>query len=113
MTLDYLLQTNVWIQILGKNIVSDQERPEFLNILCKMCDRQRITPTSMDIKGCRREEPNPAKTGGNADVFRGIHRGRRVAIKVVRVYLSDLDLHRRVSLSVLMNLGIRPQLHRL
>ena len=38
--------------------------------------------------------------GGFADVSQGVYEGRRVAIKVVRAYVtSDLDLIRSVSVS--------------
>ena len=45
----------------------------------------------MVITNCHNGEPNPANGGGNADVFRGVYRGRRVAIKVVRLYAMNLD----------------------
>lgn len=50
----------------------------------------------MTIARCHNEEPNPAYSGGNADVFRGVLRNRRVAIKVVRIYSADPDRHRSV-----------------
>lgn len=102
MTPNYPLQTNAWIQILEKSVVSDQERPEFLNILCKMCSRQRSIPTSMVIMNCDDEEPNPARIGGHADVFRGVHRGCRVAIKVLRVNSGNPD-RQHVGLFVLQS----------
>jgi len=36
-------------------------------------------------------------SGGFADVSQGTYQGRRVAIKVVRMYVSDLDAIRSVS----------------
>jgi len=39
-------------------------------------------------------------SGGFSDVSRGTYQGRRVAIKVVRMYVSDLDTIRSVSISL-------------
>jgi len=89
--LEYLLQTNVPVQILEKNEVSDQERTGFLNILYKMCNRQRSVPKSMRI-ACRESEQVEKYCGGQANVFKGENRGRPVAIKVVRISItSDLE----------------------
>lgn len=84
-----LLQANVPIQILERNEVSNQERTKFLNILCKMCSRQQSLPKSMHIS-CRYDENTAEeRRGGHATVFRGEGRGRPVAIKVVRLYLTN------------------------
>ena len=60
----------------------------------------------MFIPSFDNEEPNPTRSGGNADVFQGTHNGRRVAIKVLRVTLRDLEEHTRVSPFVCLNYGI-------
>ena len=78
--------------------MSDRERLKLLNKLCKTCSRHRVIPTSMQIPDCS-EDSVEVEWGGFADVSRGAHEGRQVAIKVVRVYVtSDLDVIRSVSL---------------
>jgi hypothetical protein len=64
-------------------------------MLCKMCNRQRSVPKSMRIT-CKYGEQAECR-GGFADIFRGEERGRLVAIKVVRQYLTN---DREVYLSV-------------
>jgi len=77
--------------------MSDRERLKLLNELCKTCSRHRVIPKSMHIPDCS-EDSVEVECGGFADVSQGTHEGRRVAIKVVRTYItSDLDLIRSVS----------------
>ena len=77
--------------------MSDRERVKLLNELCKTCSRHHVIPTSMYIPDCS-EESVEVESGGFADVSQGTYGGRRVAIKVVRAYVtSDLDLIRSVS----------------
>ena len=77
--------------------MSDRERLKLLNQLCKTCSQHRVIPTSMHIPDCS-EDSVEVESGGFADVSQGTYEGRRIAIKVVRVYVtSDLDLIRRVS----------------
>jgi len=77
--------------------MSDQDRLKLLNKLCKTCSQHRVIPTSMHIPDCS-EDSVEVESGGFADVSQGTYEGRRIAIKVVRVYVtSDLDLIRRVS----------------
>jgi len=77
--------------------MSDRERLKLLNELCKTCSRYRVIPKSMHIPDCS-EDSTEVESGGFADVSQGTHEGRRVAIKVVRAYItSDLDLIRSVS----------------
>jgi len=79
--------------------MSDRERLKLLNELCKTCSRHRMIPKSMHIPDCL-EDSVEAECGGFADVSQGTYEGRRVAIKVVRAYItSDLDLIRSVSIS--------------
>jgi len=79
--------------------MSDRERLKLLNELCKTCSRHRVIPKSMHIPDCS-EDSVEAECGGFADVSQGTYEGRRVAIKVVRAYItSDLDLIRSVSVS--------------
>ena len=75
----------------------DRERLKLLNKLCKTCSRHCVIPKSMYIPDCS-EDSVQVESGGFADVSQGMHEGRRVAIKVVRAYVtSDLDLIRSVS----------------
>jgi len=79
--------------------MSDRERLKLLNKLCKACSQYRVIPASMHIPDCS-EDSVEVESGGFADVSQGMYRGRRVAIKVVRAYItSDLDLIRSVSVS--------------
>ena len=72
--------------------VCGRDRHELLNILCKVCDRQRVIPRSMHMVNCLDGELIEEYDGGQANVFRGKHKGRPVAIKIMRLYLtSDLD----------------------
>ena len=78
--------------------MSDQERLKLFNRFCKTCSRHRVIPKSMHIPDCS-QDSTEVTSGGSADVSRGIYEGRRVAIKVVRVYItSDLDVILSVSL---------------
>jgi hypothetical protein len=61
----------------------------------------------MVITNCHNGELNPAGMGGNADVFRGVHCGRQVAIKVVRLYVVNLDRSLSVGPSASSNWEIR------
>ena len=78
--------------------MSDQDRLKLFNKLCKTCSRHRVIPKSMHIPDCS-EGSTEITSGGCADVSQGIYEGRRVAIKVVRIYTtSDLDVTLSVSL---------------
>jgi len=83
-------------------MVSRQERPELLNRLCKMCDKQRSLPGTMvidvDELVLPLEDYLPQCGGGFGIVYKGEHRGRIVAIKVTQLYASsNLDLFLSVS----------------
>jgi len=53
----------------------------------------------MLIPDCSEDAVNVA-SGGFSDVSQGTYKGRRVAIKVVRIYVRDLDAIRSVSISL-------------
>jgi len=77
--------------------MSGQERLKLYNKLCKTCSRHLVIPTSMHIPDCSKDSVE-VESGGFADVSQGTYQGRRVAIKVVRMYVtSDLDAIRSVS----------------
>ena len=85
------------LQRLENSTLSDRERLKLLNKLCKTCSRHGVIPKSMHIPDCS-EDSVEVERGGFADVSQGTYQGRRVAIKVVRVYItSDLDVIRNVS----------------
>ena len=72
-------------------MIYPKEKPEFLNLLCKMCHLQRNLPRSMVIDavtGLQNVPDIPDYGGGFADVYRGECDGHAVAIKVIRFYAS-------------------------
>jgi len=78
--------------------MSDRERLKLFNKFRKTCSRHRVVPKSMHIPDCS-EGSTEVASGEYADVSQGIHEGRQVAIKVVRVSTtSDLDVILGVSL---------------
>jgi len=78
--------------------MSDRERLKLFNKLCKTCSRYRVIPKSTHIPDCS-EGSIEAECGGFANVSESAYEGRRVAVKVLRVYVtSDLDVILSVSL---------------
>jgi len=72
--------------------VPDREWLKLFNELCKTCSRHLVIPKSMDIPDCS-EGSVEVECGGFANILQSTYKGRRVALKVVRVYLtSDLDI---------------------
>jgi len=70
-------------------------------MLRKMCLKYKQLPPSHAVADeLRWVEGYPWGGGGNADVWRGVYRGSRVAIKVLRVNLKDFDILEKVRSSV-------------
>jgi hypothetical protein len=88
------------MQRLEDNTISDRERLKLLNELCKTCSRHRVIPKSMHIPDCSKGAMEAGR-GGFANVLRGTYKGRRVAIKVVRVCLKD-------DLNVILSVSLQP-----
>jgi len=83
--------------------MSGRERLKLFNKLCKTCSQHLVIPTSMHIPDCS-EDSVEVESGGFADVSQGMYEGRRVAIKVVRVYItSDLGAIRSVSVLLMLS----------
>ena len=69
-----------------------QIRKKCLKSLHKICGRHAILPKSLHIPPCYDRQGIPLYQGGFADVWKGEHQGREVAVKVLRVYkTSDLE----------------------
>ena len=76
-------------------------RKKCLSVLCKICGRQALLPKSLRVSLCYNRSDNPLYRGGYADVWKGEHQGRHVAVKVLRVYsTSDFDKITSVRFSV-------------
>ena len=71
----------------GKVPLKDQ--PEFLNKLGKLCRQLNTIPDSMRIDHCPNDLMDEGYEGGNATVSRGKYRGRPVAVKTLRLYLTS------------------------
>jgi len=72
-----------------------------LRPLYKICGQNDLLPASMQIELPRNLADTPHYRGGFGDVLKWEHRGRAVAVKVLRIY-SDSDLRKvtRVSPSI-------------
>ncbi|KAF9789390.1 kinase-like domain-containing protein [Thelephora terrestris] len=66
--------------------LSPQLRGECLNTLCKICGRRALLPRSAAIPLCCDRSGTALYQGGFADVWKGEHQGRQVAVEVLKVY---------------------------
>ena len=80
-------------------IMSDRERLKLFNELCKTCSRHRVIPRSMHLPDCSNEAAQVDYAGGFANVSKSTYEGHQVAVKVVRVYATNLK--KVLSVSVL------------
>ena len=64
-----------------------------------MCGRQALLPKSLKIPICYKPSDVPLYRGGFADVWKGEHKGRHVAVKVLKVYSTD-EIGKVTSVSV-------------
>lgn len=79
-------------QALDRADLPPRLRRKCLSALCKICGRQALLPRSLKIPLCYDRSDTPLYHGGYADVWKGEHKGRQVAIKVLRVYsTSDFE----------------------
>lgn len=63
-----------------------------------MCAAHALLPKSLKAESCYDPASIPHRRGGFADVWKGKHLGREVAVKVLRVYVNtDLPKMTRVS----------------
>lgn len=78
--------------------MSDQERGEKVNKLSKICGRTGVLPQAMRIRSLPEGSEEPECFGGFASIFKHMHNGIRVAVKVINTYAtSDTDNVFRVS----------------
>ena len=71
------------------HMVCGEDRHQLLNMLCKVCSRQRMIPKSMYTVERLNGELVEEYDGGHAIISRAEHNGRRVAVKTVRIYLTS------------------------
>ena len=60
-----------------------------MTTLCRICSRQALLPRSVQIPLCYNRMDAPLYHGGFAEVWKGEHQGREVAVKVLRVYKTS------------------------
>lgn len=67
-------------------------RKKSLTALCRLCGRQALLPRSIQIPLCYDRSGDAPHSGGYADVWMGEHQGCKVAVKVLKIYItSNLD----------------------
>ncbi|KAF9644933.1 kinase-like protein [Thelephora ganbajun] len=64
-------------------------RTQCLSVLCRICGRQALLPRSIQIPLCYNQTDTPLYHGGYAEVWKGQHQEREVAVKVLKVYLTS------------------------
>ena len=73
-------------------------RKKCLKSLYRTCGRQALLPSTLKIPVCYDRTGTALYRGGYADVWKGQHYGRDVAVKVIRTYSND-DLQKVVGVS--------------
>jgi hypothetical protein len=73
-------------------------RRRCLSALCGLCSREALVPESLVLPLCCNLEDRPLYHGEFEDVWKGFLDGKEVAVKILRVGLSDdLSKVKRVS----------------
>jgi len=85
-------------QALDRPDLSPRARENCLRSLYKMCGRHGFLPTSLKIPLSCERNGDALYRGGFADVWKGEHGGRDVAVKVMRIY-SNSDLQKVIRVS--------------
>ena len=58
-------------------------------MLCNICGYYALIPRSIQIPLCYNRAEDPRYGGGFAKVWKGGHKGVEVAVKVLKVYMTD------------------------
>ena len=64
-------------------------RGKCLATLCRICGRRGLLPRSVQIPLCYDRTDAPLYHGGFAEVWKGEHQGREVAVKVIKMYKTS------------------------
>ena len=78
--------------------LSPQIRKKCLKSLYRTCGRHALLPRALKIPVCYDRTGTAMYRGGFADVWKGEHCGRDVAVKVVRTY-SNIGLKKIIGVS--------------
>ena len=78
--------------------LSPRARRNCLRSLYRTCGRHALLPRTLKIPVCYDRTGVAMYRGGFADVWKGKHRGRDVAVKVIRTY-SNSDLQKLIGVS--------------
>ena len=90
--------------------VLPRTRKKYLKVLYKMCGHHGLLPTAMHITVSYGKDNGVLYRGGFADVWKREHRGRDVAVKVIRTY-SDGSLQRMIGASSPFPLSVCVQMY--
>ena len=69
--------------------LSPQIRKKCLKSLYRICGRNALLPRALKIPTCYDRTGTALYRGGFADVWKGKHCGRDVAVKVIRTYSNE------------------------
>ena len=97
-------------QALDRPDLSPPARGGCLKLLRKMCGRHALLPTTLRTQISFEQTGDVLYRGGFADVWKGEHCGRDVAVKVLRTY-SNGDLRKVIGVSWLAVLSSHVTVH--
>jgi len=84
-----------------ERIAAREGPPSFHSGIGKEAKRTVTFPRSLVVEGVEKSGEHPVSEGGFADTFMGSHDGKPVALKVLRIPLTD-GLHREIGRKVLI-----------